>query len=150
MLSIPRHKVSRPINAVLSRRGSMVSYPSMGRLGGGSSDATLMNIRLVEEFHIVRLPDLTLVSKKFHKALDEWYHPNSYAIYCADKEKLSFGTLRWTAHKRGPPPSTGNLGDAACERILPNGGRVIRHSTGVLTIPLQYHVVHLPSLPRIV
>jgi len=37
-------------------------------------------------------------AEKFHtKILDIYYHPNTAAFYCADREQLSFGRYYWTA-----------------------------------------------------
>lgn len=36
-------------------------------------------------------------AEAFHKALGDYYHPNSYAFYGDDKEQLSFGQVRWVA-----------------------------------------------------
>lgn len=36
-------------------------------------------------------------AENFHKQLGSYYHPNSYAFYGDDSEKLSFGQIRWVA-----------------------------------------------------
>lgn len=36
-------------------------------------------------------------AETFHRALGDYYHPNTYAFYGHDKAQLSFGQLRWVA-----------------------------------------------------
>lgn len=36
-------------------------------------------------------------AERFHRALGDWYHPNTYAFYGDDKNKLSYGQVSWLA-----------------------------------------------------
>ncbi|NNG25450.1 hypothetical protein HGB41_20910 [Massilia sp. ML15P13] len=36
-------------------------------------------------------------AETFHRTLGDYYHPNTYAFYCDDKEQLTYGMLRWVA-----------------------------------------------------
>jgi pimeloyl-ACP methyl ester carboxylesterase len=40
-------------------------------------------------------------AERFHRSLGDYYHPNTYAFYGDDKEKLAFGEVRWVA-RQGP------------------------------------------------
>ena len=40
-------------------------------------------------------------AERFHRSLDDYNHPNSYAFYGDDKAKASFVQLRWVAHYPG-------------------------------------------------
>ncbi len=39
-------------------------------------------------------------AEDFHRQLGNYYHPNTYAFYGEDVEKLSFGQIRWVAFQR--------------------------------------------------
>ncbi|KFC63521.1 triacylglycerol lipase [Massilia sp. LC238] len=36
-------------------------------------------------------------AESFHKILDDYYHPNTYAFYGDDRSQLSYGQVRWVA-----------------------------------------------------
>lgn len=40
-------------------------------------------------------------AERFHRSLGDYYHPNTYVFYGDDKNKLSYGHVRWTA-RQGP------------------------------------------------
>jgi pimeloyl-ACP methyl ester carboxylesterase len=39
-------------------------------------------------------------AEKFHRSLGDYYHPNTYAFYGIDPDKLAYGQLRWSAPQR--------------------------------------------------
>lgn len=38
-------------------------------------------------------------AEEFHKSLGDYYHPNTYAFYGDDPQKLAFGRVRWIARQ---------------------------------------------------
>jgi pimeloyl-ACP methyl ester carboxylesterase len=40
-------------------------------------------------------------AEKFHRELADYYHPQTYAFYGADKHHLSYGQIRWVAQEPG-------------------------------------------------
>ena len=54
-------------------------------------------------------------AENFHRALGDYYHPNTYAFYGDDENKRSFSQVRWTARQGAGATSaltTGNIADA--------------------------------------
>jgi pimeloyl-ACP methyl ester carboxylesterase len=39
-------------------------------------------------------------AENFHRSLDDYYHPNSYAFYGNDQHKRSYGQVRWVARRQ--------------------------------------------------
>ena len=54
-------------------------------------------------------------AETFHRSLDDYYHPNTYAFYGSDQHKRSYGQVRWVArHQTGSvlAVTAGNIGTA--------------------------------------
>lgn len=43
-------------------------------------------------------------AEKFHRTLGDYYHPNTYAFYGDDQNKMSYAELRWTAPQGAGAP----------------------------------------------
>lgn len=57
-----------------------------------------------------------------------WYHPNTYAFYGIDHERLSYGTIRWAARiPSGQPiaPTAANIRTARLAAQAPDGTREV-------------------------
>lgn len=72
-------------------------------------------------------------AKKFHtEILGEYYHPNTFVFYAADKLKLSFGTCKWVV---ASPPSTFSAGKLAAAKPHGygiGGGRKVESEKGLI------------------
>jgi pimeloyl-ACP methyl ester carboxylesterase len=64
-------------------------------------------------------------AKKFHtEILNDYYHPKTFAFYCNDESRLSYGSFRWkisSAHNL----SSDSLSTARLTSYIPDGGRKI-------------------------
>lgn len=52
------------------------------------------------------------IAESFHRALGDYYHPNTYAFYGDDQDELAYGQVRWVARQAAGSASaltTGNL-----------------------------------------
>jgi pimeloyl-ACP methyl ester carboxylesterase len=68
-------------------------------------------------------------AERFHRGtLGTYYHPNTYAFYGADRDHLSFGSVRWLARDPGAGAvfTDANLRSAAQTGYVPAGGRRVR------------------------
>lgn len=68
-------------------------------------------------------------AEHFHRTvLDTYYHPNSYVIYGADPEQMSFGKVHWIARDPGTDAvfTEGNLREASATGYGPKGMRQVR------------------------
>jgi hypothetical protein len=57
-------------------------------------------------------------AEKFHDALDGFYHPNTYAFYGDDRDKLSFGQIALVAHQQGASTIPLTAANIAAARLL--------------------------------
>jgi pimeloyl-ACP methyl ester carboxylesterase len=68
-------------------------------------------------------------AEKFHKELGTWYHPNTYAFYGDDPDKLSFGKVRWVARQEvgsRTALTAANVAGAEYFAHTPEGHRMVR------------------------
>lgn len=67
-------------------------------------------------------------AENFHRSLGDYYHPNTYAFYGDDRNKLAFGQVRWTArHGTGMETAltAANVVDAQFLGHTPEGRRLV-------------------------
>lgn len=57
-------------------------------------------------------------AEKFHRALGDYYHPNTYAFYGDDQDKLSYGEVRWTARQGAGSPGALTPSNVAVGKFL--------------------------------
>ncbi len=106
------------------------------------------------------------VAEKFHRELGDYYHPETYVFYGADKAKLAFGEVTWVGHypPHSPTPLTpasvragrhvGNTYDGQ-RRVLINGKTELRfepasqESNGDGTVPYQSGAVPLGKVRQV-
>lgn len=62
-------------------------------------------------------------AENFHRALGDFYHPNSYVFYGDDQNKLSYGQIRWVARQ-----GTGSTGALTAGNIA--GAKFLGHTSG--------------------
>ncbi|MCC2974532.1 GPI inositol-deacylase [Massilia sp. IC2-476] len=68
-------------------------------------------------------------AEKFHDALGSFYHPNTYAFYGDDRNKLSFGQISLVAHQQGASATAFTAANIASARFI---GRTARGQRRVL------------------
>jgi hypothetical protein len=57
-------------------------------------------------------------AEQFHKTLDTYYHPNTYAFYGDDKGQKSFGRVRWVAQLRSGSETALTASNVAAAQYL--------------------------------
>lgn len=57
-------------------------------------------------------------AEDFHRELDDYYHPNTYAFYGEDPHKLSYGEVRWVARHGAGSAGTLTTGNIAAAKFL--------------------------------
>lgn len=57
-------------------------------------------------------------AEKFHRALGEYFHPNTYVFYGDDHSKLSYGQVRWTARQGAGSASALTPSNVAIGRFM--------------------------------
>jgi pimeloyl-ACP methyl ester carboxylesterase len=68
-----------------------------------------------QQLAVKAIRDAIDVAEAFHRSLGDYYHPNSYVFYGDDRNKLSYGQLRWVARQWGNSPTaltTSNISTA--------------------------------------
>jgi pimeloyl-ACP methyl ester carboxylesterase len=68
-------------------------------------------------------------AETFHRSLDNYYHPNTYAFYGNDQHKRSYGQVRWVARQQSGSVlavTAGNIGAARFLGYGPAGERRVR------------------------
>jgi pimeloyl-ACP methyl ester carboxylesterase len=68
-------------------------------------------------------------AETFHRSLDNYYHPNTYAFYGNDQHKRSYGQVRWVARQQAGSVlavTAGNIGAAKFLGYGPAGERRVR------------------------
>jgi pimeloyl-ACP methyl ester carboxylesterase len=68
-------------------------------------------------------------AETFHRSLDNYYHPNTYAFYGNDQHKRSYGQVRWVARQQAGSVlavTAGNIGAARFLGYGPAGERRVR------------------------
>ena len=68
-------------------------------------------------------------AETFHRSLDDYYHPNTYAFYGNDQHKRSYGQVRWVARQQSGSVlavTAGNIGTAQFLGHGPAGQRRVR------------------------
>jgi hypothetical protein len=68
-------------------------------------------------------------AEKFHReVLGDYYHPNTFAFYGADREHMSFGAVRWVARDPGTGAvfTEGNLRGATLSAYRETVGRRVK------------------------
>ncbi len=68
-------------------------------------------------------------AEKFHDALDGFYHPNTYAFYGDDRDKLSFGQIGLVAHQQGASATPLTAANIAAARLV---GRTVSGQRRIL------------------
>jgi hypothetical protein len=66
-------------------------------------------------------------AERFHRALGDYYHPNSYAFYGDDSHYLSYGQLRWTAQSAAGAAAALTPGNIGAARYLRHDREGQRH-----------------------
>lgn len=67
-------------------------------------------------------------AEQFHKTLDTYYHPNTYAFYGDDNGKRSFGQVRWVAQLQSGSETAMTASNVAAAQYLghtQDGGRFV-------------------------
>ncbi|MEX5744813.1 esterase/lipase family protein [Massilia sp. X63] len=64
------------------------------------------------------ITDAISTAEKFHRSLGDYYHPNTYAFYGDDRNKLSFGQVRWTARQWGNSATALTTSNISTAQIL--------------------------------
>jgi hypothetical protein len=68
-------------------------------------------------------------AETFHRSLDDYYHPNTYAFYGNDQHKRSYGQVRWVARQQAGSVlavTAANIGAARFLGYGPAGKRRVR------------------------
>jgi pimeloyl-ACP methyl ester carboxylesterase len=68
-------------------------------------------------------------AEKFHRSLDDYYHPNTYAFYGNDEHMRSYGKVRWVARQQPGSAlavTAANIGAARFLGHSPAGQRRVR------------------------
>ncbi|MCC2959283.1 hypothetical protein LK540_02430 [Massilia sp. IC2-278] len=93
---------------------------------GGIKEAIDKAVNTAEKFHqsiLERPPDTN-----GDAAAKAWYHPNTYAFYGVDEERLSYGTVQWAARVpsgQGVALTPGNVRNAHLVGQAANGAREV-------------------------
>jgi pimeloyl-ACP methyl ester carboxylesterase len=75
------------------------------------------------------IKDAIETAEKFHRSLDDYYHPNTYAFYGNDQHKRSYGQVRWVARQQpgsSVAATAANIGAARFVGQGPVGQRRVR------------------------
>jgi pimeloyl-ACP methyl ester carboxylesterase len=59
-------------------------------------------------------------AEKFHRALGDYYHPNTYAFYGDDQHKRSYGQVRWVARQQAGSLVAVTAANVGAARFLGN------------------------------
>ncbi|MGJ9416239.1 esterase/lipase family protein [Massilia sp. CMS3.1] len=57
-------------------------------------------------------------AEKFHRALGDYYHPNTYAFYGADQYRRSYGRVRWVAKQQAGAATVVTAANVGAARFL--------------------------------
>lgn len=68
-------------------------------------------------------------AEKFHDGLGDFYHPNTYAFYGDDRDKLSYGQIRLVAHQQGASATAFTAANLTSARFI---GRTSRGQRRIL------------------
>jgi hypothetical protein len=60
-------------------------------------------------------------AENFHRSLDDYYHPNTYAFYGNDQHKRSYGQVRWVATQQAGSVLAVTAGNIGAARFLGHG-----------------------------
>jgi len=102
-----------------------------------SSWYRLINPRLADPAELYRkdsgvgrkINDAISTAEKFHEWLADYYHPNTFAYYGADKQHPAYGQIRWMAHASPSsaqlPVTPANIRGAKYRGHTPDGARKV-------------------------
>ena len=57
-------------------------------------------------------------AENFHRALGDYYHPNTYAFYGDDQDEQSYSQVRWTARQEAGSPGALTPGNVTSAQLL--------------------------------